>query len=343
MQRPTPAWLLLVTNLPGRKATLRMRIWRALKAAGAGLLRDGAYLLPAGERSRQVLEEQGAEIKAAGGLVQLLSFDAESPEQHAEFVALFDRTDDYAGAIERLASFTGELVKLTEPEARQKLATIAREVEVIVARDFFPGEPCKQIGGALADAEAAINGRFAPDEPRAAHLKIRPREREDYRGRRWATREHLWVDRVASAWLIRRFIDPKAKFLWLKRVKDCPKGAVGFDFDGADFTHVDSKVTFEVLLSSFNLEHDAGLTRLAALVHHLDVGGVPIAEAAGFATIMAGARALQQDDDDLLKAMAPVLDSLYAGYANMSQQNDVSGARVTRVPSSLPGASKSHR
>jgi hypothetical protein len=320
MPPAAPAWLLLVTNLSGHNPTLRMRLWRALKAAGAGLLRDGAYLLPNGERSRQVLEEQGSEIKAAGGLVQVLSFDAESPEQNAELVALFDRTEDYAEAIDRLDALKGELTKLGEPEARQRLAGVAREMAAIVARDFFPAEPRKQMEGALADAEIALNTRFAPDEPHAAHRKIKPRERKDYRGRTWATRERLWIDRVASAWLIRRFIDPKAKFLWLKRLKDCPKAAVGFDFDGAEFTHADSKVTFEVLLSSFRLEQDAGLARLGALVHHLDVGGIPIAEAPGFATIMAGARSIQPDDDALLKAMTPVLDSLYAGYADASRK-----------------------
>jgi len=298
-----------------------MRIWRALKAAGAGLLRDGAYVLPNGERSREVLDEQGAEIKAAGGFVQVLSFDAESAEQNAELVALFDRTEEYAGAIERLETLKGELAKLAEPEGRQRLAGITREVAAIVARDFFPGEPRKQMEGALADAERAFNARFSPDEPHAAHRNIQPRDRRDFRGRTWATRERLWIDRVASAWLIRRFIDPKAKFLWLKRVKDCPKGAVGFDFDGAEFTHVDSKVTFEVLLASFNLEQDVGLARLAALVHHLDVGGIPIAEGPGFATIMAGARSLQQDDDALLKAMTPVLDSLYAGYVGANRKD----------------------
>src|SRR5215472_15524065 len=189
MPPPAPAWLLLVTNLPGRNPTLRMRIWRALKAAGAGFLRDGAYLLPNGERSRRVLEEQGAEIKAAGGLVQVLSFDAESEEQSAELVALFDRTEDYAEEIERLDALKGGLAKLTDPEARQQLAAITREVAAIVARDFFPGEPRKQMEGALADAEAAINARFAPDEPHAAHRKVRPRERKNYRGRTWATRE----------------------------------------------------------------------------------------------------------------------------------------------------------
>jgi hypothetical protein len=320
MPPPAPAWLLLITNLPGRNPTLRMRFWRALKAAGAGLLRDGAYLLPNGERSREVLEEQGAEIKAAGGLVQMLSFDAESPAQQAQFVALFNRTEEYAEASERLEALKRELVRLAEPEARQRLAAVAREVAAIVTRDFFPAEPRKQMEGALADAEAALNARFAPDEPHAAHRKIRLRDRREYRGRTWATRERLWIDRVASAWLIRRFIDPKAKFLWLKHLKDCPKRAVGFDFDGAEFTHVDSKVTFEVLLSSFNLEQDAGLARLGALVHHLDVGGIPTAEGPGFAAIMAGARSLQPDDDALLKAMTPVLDSLYAGYADASRK-----------------------
>jgi hypothetical protein len=321
MTSRTPAWLLLVTNLPGRNPTLRMRIWRALKVAGAGLLRDGAYLLPNGERSRQVLEQQGSEIKAAGGLVQVLSFDAESEEQNAEFVGLFDRTEEYAEAIERLGLLRRQLAKLAETEARQRLAAIGREVAAIASRDFFPGEPRKQMQEALADAEAALNARFAPDEPHAAHRKIRARERKDYRGRSWATREHLWIDRVASAWLIRRFIDPKAKFLWLKHVKDCPKRAVGFDFDGAEFTHVGSKVTFEVLLDSFHLEQDSGLIRLGALVHHLDVGGIPIAEAPGFATIMAGARSLQPDDDALLKAMTPVLDSLYASYAGVKSKS----------------------
>src|SRR4029077_1521954 len=100
---------------------------------------------------------------------------------------------------------------------RQRLAGIRRGVAAIATRDFFSRGPRKQMEGGLPDAEAAVNGRFAPDEPHVAHRKIRPRDPKDYRARTWATREHLWIDRVASAWLIRRFIDPKAKFIWLKR------------------------------------------------------------------------------------------------------------------------------
>jgi hypothetical protein len=320
MKTRTAAWLLLITNLPGPNPTLRMRIWRGMKSAGVGLLRDGAYLLPSSDGSRKILEEQAAEIKAAGGLAHVLSFDAESPEQNAELVALFDRTGEYSEAIQRLGALKTEFAQLDEPQARQQLATAIRDTAAIVARDFFPGEPRKQMENALADAEAALNGHFAPDEPHAAHRKVRIRNQKEYRGRTWATRERLWIDRVASAWLIRRFIDPQATFLWLKRPKDCPKRAIGFDFDGAEFTHEDSKVTFEVLVSSFGLEKDAGLARLSALVHHLDVGGIPTAEGPGFATIMAGARALQKDDRALLKAMTPVLDSLYAGYTSPQHQ-----------------------
>jgi hypothetical protein len=314
MNPQNSAWLLLITNLPGHNPTLRMRTWRALKAAGAGLLRDGAYLLPSSERARAVFEEQAADIKGAGGAAHLVSFNPDTAAQGTQLEALFDRASDYAEVIERLEGFKRELPRLTEPEARQRLAAIAREVAAIVAKDFFPAEPRKQMEGALSDAEAAVNARFAPDEPHSAHRAIQRRNRKDYRGRTWATRERLWIDRVASAWLIRRFIDPTAKFVWLKHIEDCPKRAVGFDFDGAEFTHVDSRVTFEVLLASFDLQEDIGLIRLGALVHHLDVGGIPIPEGPGFATIMAGARSLQSDDDALLKAMTPVLDSLYAGY-----------------------------
>jgi hypothetical protein len=309
-------WLLLITNLPGRNPTLRMRLWRALKATGAAPLRDGVYVLPISEASRRAFEEQAIEITGAGGTAHIVSLEADSPQQQATFVALFDRTAEYQEAHRDLEALKRSFPRLKESEARQRLAALRRDIGAIVARDFFPAASLEQTEGALADAEVALNARFSPDEPHSAAHHIRRRDPKAYRGRTWATREGLWIDRVASAWLIRRFIDTKARFLWLKRVKDCPKRAVGFDFDGAEFTHVGTKVTFEVLVASFALEQDDGLARLGALVHHLDVGGIPTAEGPGFAAVMAGARALQPNDDALLEAMTPVLDSLYKTYSS---------------------------
>jgi hypothetical protein len=97
----------------------------------------------------------------------------------------------------------------------------------------------------------------SPDEPRPINEAIGRLDLADYRGRIWATRQRPWVDRLASAWLIRRCIDPQAKLLWLMTPSDCPADALGFDFDGATFTHVGARVTFEVLLASFGLETPA--------------------------------------------------------------------------------------
>ena len=309
-------WLLLITNLPGRNQALRMRLWRGLKSVGAGLLKDGVYVLPNSSKSRQLFEDHVKDITSGGGSGHVVAADAHSPEQRALFHALFDRTGEYADALKRLNALKNKFARLSESAARQKLATLRREITALIDRDFFPDNSREQAQGALGDAEAALNARFSPDEPHAASRDIQKRERQHHRSRIWATRERIWIDRVASAWLIRRFIDPDAKFVWLKNLKERPKKALGFDFDGAEFTHVGAKVTFEVLLASFGLEEDPGLTRIGDLVHYLDVGGIPVPEAAGFASIMAGARSLQPDDDALLTVMTPVLDSLHAAYSH---------------------------
>lgn len=310
-----PNWLLLVTNLPGRNQTLRMRIWRGLKSAGAASLRDGVYLLPQSGNARQIFNEHAQEIRSGGGTAQVMVLDKSEVEQ-SDFVSLFDRTTDYAGIIKQLDSLKRQLGKLKQPGAQRRLATIRREITTLGLTDFFPGEARTQTEQSLADVETLFAESFSSDEPHTSHRKIERRKPGDYRGKTWATRQQLWVDRICSAWLIRRFIDPKAKFIWLKHIKDCPKRALGFDFDGATFTHINGKVTFEVLMTSFSLDHDAALNQLAQLVHYLDVGGVPVAEAAGFTAILTGARANLSDDDALIKMMFPVIDCLYQSFGN---------------------------
>jgi hypothetical protein len=275
--------------------------------------------------ARKEFERQQQEIRGGGGTAYILVLPGEPGSSQGNALrSLFDRTPDYEAIAATLQALRGELAKLDESEARRRLVSARREATALAAVDFFPGESRAQIEAAIAEAESALISRFSPEEPHPAKRKIVRHDRKDYRGRVWATRQRLWIDRVCSAWLIRRFVDPKAKFIWLKSPKECPKRAVGFDFDGASFTHVDSKVTFEVLVASFGLERDTALSRLGALVHYLDVGGIPVPEAPGFAAIVSGARALGSGDDALLRHVSPVLDSLYRSYSGSEREETTS-------------------
>lgn len=315
MESKPPRWLLLATSLPGRAAgTQRVRLWRALKEQGAVNLRDGLSLLPARPDLSEALRTLAEEVEGAGGTAFVLELHTQQAEVEAVFLSRFDREADYAGLVEHGTDLRRRLVELDEAAARRELRRLHRELQVIERTDFFPGVARREAGQTLVALEGDINQLFSPGEPAPVSGVLPARDPAAYRGRRWATRQRLWVDRVASAWLIRRFVDPEARFLWLERPDDCPTDALGFDFNGAQFTHVDDRVTFEVLAASFDLERDPGIKSLGTLVHYLDVGGTPVAEAPGFEGILAGMRDSCSDDDALLAATTPILDALYGTY-----------------------------
>jgi hypothetical protein len=323
------AWFLFIMSQPGKSPTPRIRLWRLLKGLGAAVLRDGVYLMPQREALRQALEEQVQTVQRSGGAASLLAVEPIT-DTDAQFRALFDRKEDYATLLAVIAQWRPGMSEGTETQARRQLQQWRREHEAIVAIDYFPGPAQAQSAQALAEAEAAITRHFSPDEPQPLHTGMRRLERTAYRGKCWATRQRVWVDRVASAWLIRRFIDPEACFMWLRDPQDCPADAIGFDFDGAMFTHTENRVTFEVLLASFDLDTDPALARLGILVHALDVGGVPVPEAAGFEAILTGARASYADDDQILATMTPVLDALYIAFGQETSDERPAMARDRR-------------
>ena len=303
-------WYLLILTISGQQTALRMRTWRSLRALGVGVVRDGVYALPSRSELREPLQEQADEVVAAGGTAQLLEISG--PNQ--EFATLFDRTADYAELVTSIKSAARSLKKTNRAELARIVGKLRKEFEGIVSLDFFPGAAKDQAQGQLDTMTAAANQILAPGEPHAAPGRIKKLHVADYQNRTWATRKRPWIDRLASAWLIHRFIDPKAKIKWLDKPEDCPKRALSFDFDGATFTHIGGKVTFEVLSASFGLDSDAALEKLGAMVHYLDVGGIPVAEAAGFETIVRGARERFPDDDEFLVAAELILDFVFAGY-----------------------------
>jgi hypothetical protein len=309
------SWLLLVVSLPTQGATARMRIWRALKANGCAALRDGAYLLPAGEEREDVLRELADECIREGGSAWLMSVQPKSAQEGLAYRTLFDRSEDYFAQRRAWKEANRGLNALAPSELTRLLRKFQRDLEAVRAVDYFPVEASAEAQAAWLEFSHRAERLLSPDEPHETRGAIPRLDAGKYQGRTWATRRRLWVDRVACAWLIHRFIDPQARFRWLARPSDCPKSALGFDFDGATFTHVGERVSFETLMASFALEDDPSLMRLAALVHYLDVGGEPVPEASGFEAVMTGARARLGDDDDaLLAEMGTVLDSLYAHF-----------------------------
>jgi hypothetical protein len=301
----------LVLSLPTRNSTLRMRVWRALKEGGAAVLRDGVYLLPADAAS--VFAALEKEIRSNGGLA--ITFDAtpHAPDDHAALRARFDRTAEYGALVGRISAGKGTLAALGPRRGLTTLRRLEQALDKLARIDFFPGEAKEQAATALASLKQRYAELYARNEPRSSMKGLRPLERTRYQQRIWATRKAPWVDRLASAWLIKRFIDRDAKFVWIARPSECPKKAVGFDYDGAEFTHVKNRVTFEVLAAAFGLE-DPALSRIAAAVHFLDVGGIPVAEATGLETMLKGAKEKARGDDALLAEAMRTFDLLYSGY-----------------------------
>jgi hypothetical protein len=315
-------WLLFVHSLPGQNGALRISTWRSLQSAGAGSLRDGVSALPDRPEFADALGGLRREIQASGGTAHVLRVPGGGEASDAELRALFDRASDYAALVAAVERTLAALGEATESEARRQARQHARELARIEAIDFFGSDGRDRAQALVASLSDSITKRFSPDEPVAISASIPQLSADAYRGRVWVTRARMWVDRVACAWLIRRFVDPDATFRWLDDVREAPADAVGFDYDGAAFTHVGELTTFEAIAASFGLREHPALSRIGGIVHALDIGGPAVPEAAGFEAVLAGMRDRARDDAELLETMGAVLDALHDAFAN-----DVAPAR----------------
>src|SRR5258706_3107954 len=181
-------WLLLVLTLPTDNATARMRFWRALKAKGCAVLRDGVYLLPATDTVEAELQELGASIGEAGGAAHLVRAPSRGADQEAEFRSLFDRADEYAAFIRTLADARKTPSDLSPAEITRLLKRAGKDFETISSIDFFRNEASTRAEAAWQDFVALANTVLSPGEPHQAEGAIRRLRREDYQGRPWATR-----------------------------------------------------------------------------------------------------------------------------------------------------------
>lgn len=305
-------WLILTATLPTTPSGLRVRIWRALKATQCATLREGVYILPAFAAAARDFWAMDAAIREAGAEAHLLALTARDDAQEAGFRALFDRSERYADFTQSLKDARKSFPSATDAEVSKGWRVLEQTLQSILSADFFPGKAATSAQTGLQALRHEIERQRSTGEPAAAWGHIPLLSVHKHQGKTWATRARPWVDRLATAWLVQRFVDKRPTFLWLADANACPKGALGFDFDQATFTHVGELVTFEVVAASFALDQDTGIRLLGNLVHVIDVGGVPLDEAPGLELLIRGLQAQHPNDDALLAAALPIFDALYA-------------------------------
>jgi len=302
-------WLLLVAQLPIEDPASRMRVLRTLESLGAGVMREGAYLLPDTAPNRQSLQALADYVTKTTGSAHALQIGASSPAQDKAFAKLFDRTARYDSLVKTVESLKVGFGHSDPSAISRVLHKQRREFDAIAALDFFPTAARERARKALADAEEAVRKLVFPAQSQAA-----PEPGGRLERRTWVTRKPLWADRLACAWLIRRFVDPEGKVQWLEKGESAPREAVGFGYEGAHFSNTGTRVTYEDMLARLNLGKNAALARIGGIVHFLEVRGTPVPEALGVQTLLQGALRRSPGPDELLAEAEKTFDLLYEAY-----------------------------
>jgi hypothetical protein len=302
-------WLLTVTQLPTEDPSSRMRVLRTLESLGAAVMREGVFLLPDTPANRQSLQTLTEYILKVAGSAYLLHVGAVTPEQHEEYKKLFDRSARYESLIKTVESLRVGFGH-SDPSAISRVVhKQRREFESIAALDFFPTASRARAQETLTAADAEVRKLLFPAQANAA---LAPGEA--LLGRTWATRKPLWADRLASAWLIRRFVDPEATLTWLEKTQPLPENALSFGFEGAHFTNSETRITYEEMINRLDLAKNGALLKIGSIVHYLEVRGTPVAEAAGVQTLLQGAMRRSNSDTELLAEAEKTFDLLYEAY-----------------------------
>ena len=318
MSKPPPPdasgrWLALIASLPTEDPAARMRMLRTLESLGAAVMREGAYLLPDTAACRQGLEALSEYIVKGAGSAQVLQVAPTGEAQQRFFRGLFDRSARYAELVKVVDSLKVGY-GIADPSAISRvLNKQRRDFEAISALDFFPNEQQERARGALAAAEAAVRKLMFPTQGQAGGNAGRGSD-EPLLRRVWVTRKPPWADRLACAWLIRRFVDPEGSVQWLEKGQDAPANTVGFAYDGARFGNSATQVSFEVMLRHFRLAENAAMAKIGSIVHYLEVRDTPVPEAAGVQTLLQGASRRSTNENELLAEAEKTFDLLYEAY-----------------------------
>jgi len=326
---PQQDWILLIHQLPPRPTNLRVRIWRKLQKLGAVPIKNSVYVLPFNEKTHEDFQWLKQEIESAGGEVAVFRAGSVEGATDDEIIGSFrqGRDEEYAKLTAELDGITGSIRehrrgghlstgRLNSYEA--ELAKLHVELERVVSTDFFNAKGHTAAQSAYERCRKALRASQSGDKAGAKSEGANDAalERSQYQGRRWMTRRNLHIDRLASAWLIRQFIDSRPRYYFVAEGETI-EGCIPFDMFGAEFTHDGEDCTFETMIKRFGLSDDPALSQIAEIVHDIDLKDDKFhrLEAAGLNATVLGLAKLLKNDRKLLQQCSAIFDGFYALFS----------------------------
>jgi hypothetical protein len=322
-QQSESRWLLLIHQIPPKPDYFRVKIWRRLQRLGAVAIKNSVYVLPKNEQTQEDFQWVLREVVESGGDASLCEARFVDGLSDDEVMQLFRsaREDDYqeiSRDLERIATSFSKKTKANSENRKQlalELERIHKRMAEVTAIDFFNASGRESAERVIF----ALDARLQEGSPAGKAAKAK-QQLQDFQGRTWVTRKGIHVDRMASAWLIRRFIDPNARFKFVPAKGYHPEpGEIRFDMYEAEFTHEGDRCTFEVLLERVGLS-DPGLGPIAQIVHDIDLkdGKFAREETPGIDRIIAGIAMAHTDDESRLARGTAVFDDLYEYFKRKS-------------------------
>jgi len=314
-------WLLFFYTLPSKPVGNRLRIWRKLSQIGAVSFKGSVYLLPDKEDNYETLQWLGSEVISRGGEVDLVRTDRFEFMPEVEIIHLFNRSreKEYKPIVETLETIERGILNLRQGGAvnRKKISEdfnrLTKEFESVRKVDFFSSKKGAAVEKRIKSTQEMIENFSTREKVKTAKPMV-SRDRQNYLGKVWVTRKRPYVDRMASAWLIRKFIDLEATFQFIRdgETLNHQNGTVPFDLKNGEFTHQGDLCTFEVLIKSFGLK-DKILKKIAEVVHQIDLKDekYPAPEAKGVEEVLKGIRRTAGDDQEMLEKGMALFEMLY--------------------------------
>jgi hypothetical protein len=317
-------WVLLIHQLPPKPTNLRVRIWRKLQKLGAVAIKNSVYVLPATEKAHEDFQWLKQEIESAGGEASVFKAASVEGATDQEIVAAFRkaRDEEFAAIASEFDRLTGAIREQSRGKhlAAGRLSTYESEIdklhaelERIAANDFFDAARRAAAFAAYERCQKAMRAAQSPKARLSSKIEGGKLDVSKYQGRRWVTRHNLHIDRLASAWLIKQFIDKRPRFYFVAE-DETIEGAIPFDMFGAEFTHHGEDCTFETMMKRFGLSENKGLREIAEIVHDIDLKDDKFhcLEAAGLNAIIDGLSKVLRDDRKLLQHTGVLFDGLHA-------------------------------